>query len=145
MLYEDKLYEGLSIELVALEGEYKGRYRTKIEEIGIRILSIGVPIAEGQFVPLREGTRLEIVFVDEISAYSFLTSIIKRIASPLPTFIVEAPNQIIKIKDALLRVRDEQIYVWKRGIREAKKVMVDLAEGGCHGVSRIFRKNYLPK
>lgn len=98
MLYQDKIYEGLAIEIVVYDGEYTGRYRTKVEEVGERILSIGVPVADRQFVPLREGTELQITFGDETSVYSFRSRIIRRIAVPIPTFILEFPNQITKIQ-----------------------------------------------
>lgn len=136
MLYEEKIYEGLSIELVVQEGEYQGRYRTRIEEVGKRILSIGVPIVHGQFIPLREGTNLEITFADEITAYSFSTTIIKRISMPIPTFIMEYPAKIHKIQ----RRQYVRVQVFRpcgyrtlenEGISDEKKgFMNDLSGGG---------------
>lgn len=98
MRYEDKIFPGLSIEIIVREGEYQGRYRTKIEEVGIRILSIGVPVSRGQFIPLREGTRLEVFFTQDATAYTFSSVIIKRIALPIPTFIIEYPVKIDRIQ-----------------------------------------------
>ncbi|NLI92208.1 MAG: pilus assembly protein PilZ [Peptococcaceae bacterium] len=136
MLYEEKIYEGVSVELVVHDGEYKGRYRTRIEEVGKRILSIGVPVAEGQFIPLREGTTLEVIFSDEISAYSFSSSIIKRIALPIPTFIIEFPNKIQKIQRRrfvrvpLIRSLKYRV-IDKDGISDEKNgFMIDLSGGG---------------
>lgn len=136
MLYEERIYEGLSVELVVLDGEYQGRYRTRIEEVGKRILSIGVPVSEGQFIPLREGTRLELIFADEVSAYSFTTSIIKRIALPIPTFIIEYPNKINKIQRRkfvrvpIIRPLKYRILD-KDGVSDPKNgYMIDLSGGG---------------
>lgn len=136
MLYEEKLYEGLSVELVIAKGEYQGRYRTRIEEIGTRILSIGVPVAQGQFIPLREGTELELIFANDICAYSFFTTIIKRIALPVPTFILEFPSKIHKIqRRKYVRVPVIRTIKYrvldKAGISEEKEAyMFDLSGGG---------------
>jgi c-di-GMP-binding flagellar brake protein YcgR len=136
MLHEDKIYEGLSIELVVHSGEYRGKYRTRIEEVGKRILSIGVPVAEGQFIPLREGTELEIFFADNISAYSFSSIIIKRIAFPIPTFIIEFPQRIIKVqrrKFVRVEVIRPLIYriLGETGLSEERQgFMNDLSGGG---------------
>ncbi|NLP44205.1 MAG: pilus assembly protein PilZ [Peptococcaceae bacterium] len=136
MLYEDKIHEGLSVEVVVREGEYKGRYRTKIEELGKRIISIGVPIADGQFVPLREGTPIEIFFNDELTAYSFESHIIKRIAVPIPTFIIEYPTKIKKVqRRRFVRVQVfkqlKYLVIGKDGVSDEKTgLMNDISGGG---------------
>ncbi|MFA6807425.1 MAG: flagellar brake domain-containing protein [Eubacteriales bacterium] len=136
MLYSDKLFEGLSVEIVVKEGEYKGRYRTKIEEVGKRLLSLGVPIVNGQFMPLREGTYVEVFFSDSVTAYVFNTVVIKRIAIPIPTFIVEFPTIIKKFQRRKF-VRVSTIHalkykiVEKEGLGEEKTgYMIDLSGGG---------------
>jgi len=145
MLYEDKIREGISIEVVVREGEYKGRYRTKIEELGKRIISVGVPIANGQFVPLREGTSLEIFFNDEHTAYSFETHIIKRISDPIPTFIVEYPNKIKKVqRRRFVRVKVfkdfKYLVIDKDGVSEERNALLNDISGG--GV-RFYCQEYL--
>ena len=136
MKYEDKLYVGLSIEIAVHNGEYEGRYRTRIEEVGVKILSIGVPISQGQFIPLREGTSLDVIFCDDISAYSFSTVIIKRFAIPIPTFIIEYPNMINKVQRRhFVRVPIvaplEYHILEKDGLSKPfKGSMIDLSGGG---------------
>lgn len=136
MLYADKIYEGLSVELIVNEGEYRGKYRTRIEEVGKRILSIGVPIVEGQFMPLREGTRLEVVFCDNLTAYAFSSVIIKRIAGSLPSFIIEFPSKIKKIqrrKYVRVPVVNPIKYqiIEKEGLSDEKQgYTIDLSGGG---------------
>ncbi len=136
MLYQDKIYEGISVELVVPEGEYKGKYRTRIEEVGTRILSVGVPVHKGQFIPLREGTAIELFFSDEFTAYSFFSSIIKRVAQTVPTFIIEFPKMIRKIqRRQYVRVPLIKHLVYriidKKGISEEKNgFMLDLSGGG---------------
>ena len=98
MRYQDKLYEGLAIYIIIHDGEYKGKYRSRIEEIGVRIITVGVPVAKAGFIPLREGTILDVAFYDEISAYSFTSMIIDRIVTPVPAIIVEYPTNIRRIQ-----------------------------------------------
>jgi c-di-GMP-binding flagellar brake protein YcgR len=98
MLYDDKIYEGLSIELVVNEGPFQGRFRTRVEEVGKKILTIGVPVYERQYLPLREGTKFEVEFTDNIVAFSFRTVLLKRFFAPIPTFVIEYPTYIKKIQ-----------------------------------------------
>ena len=146
MRYEDKLFVGLSVEIVVHDGEYKGRYRTKIEEIGVKILSIGVPIAQRQFIPLREGTELEVTFWDDVSAYSFSSVIINRIAVPVPTFVIEHPNKIHRIQRRqyvrlTISTPFDYYVLEKEGLSKVHKgCMIDLSGGGIQFKS----KNNLP-
>lgn len=105
-LYSEKIYEGLSIQIIVHEGEYTGRYKTKIEEISQNVITIGIPVAGGQFIPLRVGTSLEVGFTDDISAYSFSTVILKRYDIPIPTLIIAFPETVNKIqRRKFVRVR----------------------------------------
>jgi len=134
--YEDKIFPGLSVEIIVREGEYQGRYRTRIEEVGIRILSIGVPVSQGQFIPLREGTRLEVFFSQDSSAYTFSSVIIKRIAFPIPTFIIDYPVKIDKIqRRQYVRVPIVKPFkfqiVEREGLGQEKKgFTIDMSGGG---------------
>ena len=158
MLYTDKIYEGMSIELEVSEGEYQGKYRTKIEEIGENIISIGVPLVEGQFIPLREGTELQVIFTDESAAYAFSSTIVKRIASPIPTFFIEVPQKIRKIQrrqfvripvfqELSYRIVDEERFAEKgdgqEGDGEEKKGFAQDLSGG--GLLLKFSEELPPK
>ncbi|KUO65625.1 MAG: pilus assembly protein PilZ [Gracilibacter sp. BRH_c7a] len=136
MRYQNKLFEGQPVEIVISEGEYQGRYKTKVEELGVRIISIGIPIDQGMIIPLREGTNLDVVFSDELSAYTFSSVIIKRIAAPIPTLILEFPSKITKIqRRQYVRVElvtpIEYQVLQKEGLSKANKgYVVDLSGGG---------------
>lgn len=142
MLYQDKIFEGLSVEMIVHDGEYKGRYRTKVEEVGERILSVGVPVLEGQFIPLREGTEIQVIFSDQTSAYSFTSKIIRRIAVPIPTFIIEYPNRINKVqRRKFVRVpyvtTIKYQIIERNGFSEVKNgFMINLSGGGM-----LFKSN----
>lgn len=98
MGYEEKLKEGLLIELEVNEGDYPGKYRTKVEALHQNIITIGVPIHDGQFVPLREGTKISVYFHDEVSNYGFVSQILRRVTEPIPIFIIVYPDQVFKVQ-----------------------------------------------
>lgn len=97
MSYKKKLSIGLAVELVVREGEYKGIYRTRIEEVGERILIVGAPFDHGELVPLREGSKVKLTFWDEVAAYSFEGRILRRIANPIPMFVLQLPDSVVKV------------------------------------------------
>jgi c-di-GMP-binding flagellar brake protein YcgR len=131
-----KIVPGLVVELVVLEGEYEGKYRTRIEEVGERVLSIGAPIEHGEVVPLRQGTKVKILFWDEVSAYSFTAKIMQRIAVPIHMFVLELPDSIAKVQRRNF-VRVPAFYpltfqtVTKEGLSDSKQgTMLDISGGG---------------
>lgn len=137
MNFKNKLMPGQAVDIVIPEGqEYSGRYRTRIDEVGERVVSIGAPYIQGEVIPLREGTVIEVTFSDEISAYSFDAKIIQRIAIPIPVFVLELVNSIRRVQrrdyvrvpafyDVLFRT------VTRQGLGNPKKGnMQDLSGGG---------------
>lgn len=136
MSYKNKLQLGLTVELVVLEGDYEGKYRTRIEEVGERILAVGAPYAHGEVVPLREGTKIKLTFWDETAAYSFEGKIMQRVAVPVPIFILELPDSIDKVQRRNF-VRVPAVFpitfrmVTREGLSDVHKaMMLDLSGGG---------------
>ena len=136
MSYEKKFLLGLAAELVVLEGKYEGKYRTRIEEVGERLLSVGAPFEQGEVVPLREGTKVELTFWDEVSAYSFEAKIMQQIAVPIHLFVLELPDSISKVQRRNF-VRVPVLYpitfqtVTREGLSDSYKgTMLDLSGGG---------------
>ena len=136
MTYKKKLLPGLAVELVVPEGEYEGKYRTRIEEVGERLLSVGAPFEHGEVVPLREGTKVKVIFWDEVSAYSFAARIMQRIAVPIHLFVLELPDSIAKVQRRNF-VRVPVLYpitfqtVTREGLSDTYKgTMLDISGGG---------------
>ena len=136
MAYKKKLMPGVPVELVVSEGEYEGKYRTRIEEVGERLISVGAPFERGEVVPLREGTKVKLIFWDEVSAYSFVAKIMQRIAVPIHLFVLEMPDTIAKVQRRSF-VRVPVLYpimfqtVTKEGLSNSNKgTMLDLSGGG---------------
>ena len=136
MSYVKKLVFGLPLELEVLEGVYEGKYRSRIEEVGEKILVVGALFQHGEVVPLREGTKVKLTFWDEISAYSFETKIMQRIAVPVPMFVFALPDSVTKVQRRNY-VRVPATYsltfqsVTKEGLSNFRKgTMLDLSGGG---------------
>lgn len=136
MSYKQKLQLGLAVELVVLEGQYEGKYRTRIEEVGERLLTVAAPLEKSQVIPLREGTRVEVTFWDEAAAYRFEAKIMQRIAVPVPVFVLELPDSVTKVQRRNF-VRVPAMYpvtyrtVTREGLSDLRKAsMLDLSGGG---------------
>ena len=136
MSYKKQLSIGLLMELVVSEGEYVGRYKTRIEDIGDKILAIGAPFERGEVVSLREGTKVKLTYWDETAAYSFEGKVLRRIAVPVPTLVVELPNYVTKVQRRSF-VRVPALYpvtfqsVTKEGLSDLHQAtMLDLSGGG---------------
>lgn len=151
MSYKKKLLTGLAVELVVSEGEYAGKYRTRIEEVGERILAVGAPFNHGEVVPLREGTKVKLTFWDELAAYSFEGKIMQRIAVPIPMFVLELTDSVAKVQRRNY-VRIPALYpvsfrsVTKEGLSDLHKgTMLDLSGGGMRFLTkeRVENKSLL--
>jgi c-di-GMP-binding flagellar brake protein YcgR len=149
--YKKKLLLGLAVELVVSEGEYEGKYRTRIEEVGERIIAVGAPFNHGEVVPLREGTKVKLTFWDEAAAYSFEGKIMQRIAVPIPMFVLELPDSVDKVQRRDF-VRVPALYpvsfrsVTKEGLSDLQKgTMIDLSGGGMRFLTkeRVENKSLL--
>lgn len=136
MSHVQKLKPGLPLELDVLEGVYKGKYRSQVEEMGEKILVIGAFYEQGEVVPLREGTKVKLTYWDELAAYSFEAVIMQRIAIPLPMFVLALPDSIARIQRRSY-VRIPIAYpmtfriVLEDGVSDKYEgVMLDLSGGG---------------
>lgn len=136
MDYRKILIPGLSVDLVIPEGDLAGQYKTHLDEVGEKILSVFAPMSQGQVVPLREGTRAKIIFWDDVAAYAVETVIIQRIAVPVPVLVLELPSDIRRVQRRNF-VRVPAFYpvtfrsVDRKGLSDTKKgTMLDLSGGG---------------
>ena len=100
------------------------------------IISVAAPYRQGEVIPLRVGTVLEITYNDEVAAYSFDTVVKQRIAVPIPVFVLDFPEKIRKVQRRNY-VRIPAFYpitfriVTKEGLSDPKAVyMLDLSGGG---------------
>lgn len=142
MSYRKNLKPGLTVDLHVLEGEYEGKYKTQVDEVGEKRVSVLAPYQEREVVPLREGTRVEIVFWDDVASYAMETVIEQRIAVPVPIFVLKLPDDIRRIQRRNF-VRVDAFYpvsfqvVLKTGLSDwLKGSMLDLSGGGMRFQTR---------
>lgn len=142
MQYLDKLVPGLAIELHVPDGDYEGNYRTHIDEVGTTRISVYAPHQQGMIIPLSESTLVEVTFWDEVASYSFFTSVIQRVAVPIPVFVLKVPESIKRVQRRNY-VRVPAFYpityqvVEKTGLGDVKKGnMLDLSGGGMRFQAR---------
>ena len=142
MQYLDKLVSGLSVELHVPEGDYEGNYRTHVDEVGKTRLSVYAPHHQGAIIPLQERTPVEVTFWDEVASYSFFTTVLQRIAIPIPVFVLKMPDSIKRVQRRNY-VRVPAFYpityqvVEKTGLGDVQKGnMLDLSGGGMRFQSR---------
>lgn len=127
---------GQAVEILIFEGEYIGRYRTHVDEVGEKLVSVVAPYFQGQVIPLREGTKVEVIFWDETSAYNFEAQIMQRIAVPVSLFVLQLPDTITRIQRRNY-VRVPAFYalsfrlVTQNGLSDLKKGnLLDMSGGG---------------
>lgn len=136
MDYRKKLFPGLAVDIVVSEGDLAGQYKTHLDEVGEKILSIFAPMVQGELIPLREGTPVKLIFWDEVAAYAIETTIIQRIAVPVPIFVLELPDEIDRVQRRnFVRVPAYYPvsfrYVNRQGLSDPiKGTMLDLSGGG---------------
>lgn len=136
MDYRKKLIPGLAVDVVVSEGDLAGQYKTHLDEVGEKILSIFAPVVQGELIPLREGTPVELIFWDEVAAYVIETTIIQRIAVPVPLFVLELPDEINRVQRRnYVRVSAYYPlsfrYVNRQGLSNPiQGTMIDLSGGG---------------
>lgn len=136
MSYKKRLLPGTTIELKISNGDYQGIYRTKVDDIREQMLFIGAPYDQGQILPLRVGTVLEVFFYDDISAYCFDTTIKQRIALPIPIFVLDLPDEIRKIqRRQFVRVKTAFPIIYRiiteKGLSDpGNGKLLDLSGGG---------------
>jgi len=80
------------------DGEYAGRYESRIEDKDDQTLMVIRPPANGGCICLRAGTPLSIGFAGEDAFYSFETAVLANREDPLPTMVVGKPAVIYRIQ-----------------------------------------------
>lgn len=142
MSYRKKLIPGLAIEVRIPDGEYKGLYKTCVDEVGNKRISIFAPYHQSEVIPLREGNSVEIVFWDDAASYTMESVIVQRIAVPVPIFVLEFSDDIQRVQRRNF-VRVDAFYpvtfqvVEKTGLSDLKSgIMLDISGGGMRFQTR---------
>lgn len=111
-------------------------YKCTIEDIEDGFIAISIPIKDGQYIPLRVGERVEIIYYYSKDIYKFFTLVIGRRIDRIPIIILAYPKEVFKIqRRKFVRVQNinEVEYVKLESStnqKPIKAVMVDLSGGG---------------
>lgn len=83
------------VEIISEEGE---TYGSDIQDIDEKIIGISVPIKECQYLSLRKGERIEVIYYEGNSIYKFPSVVVKRTNSKVPLIWINKPVDARKIQ-----------------------------------------------
>ncbi|MFW6278809.1 MAG: flagellar brake protein [Bacillota bacterium] len=86
------------VELEIKTGPYRGKYQSKIADIGNDTLKIMTPTHKGEILPIRKNLFLEVFYTDDDAAYRFFTRVLGRVKEPIPLLIAEIPSEVDRIQ-----------------------------------------------
>lgn len=86
------------VDLEVKEGAYKGSFKSRIEEVTAGEVMITTPLRKGEYVPLRVGTRLNLLVYDDSAICSFSCVITARKKGTLPVLVLKLPQKYKRIQ-----------------------------------------------
>lgn len=98
LITDKKLKINQSIDIEVKKGLYKGTFPSKIDEVNEENVKILAPYRNGEIVPLREGTEVNIFFTGNDAAYKFNSEIIERIKEQVKLLVITPPEDIVRIQ-----------------------------------------------
>lgn len=124
-----------------------GYYKSNIEDSSEDIISISIPIKEGQYIPLRVGEMIEVIYYYENDIYKFYSKVVNRKIDVIPIIQIAYPEEVFKIqRRKFVRVpiicsvvyskigntkeNPKELKLSKDRVKELKGIMVDLSGGG---------------
>jgi c-di-GMP-binding flagellar brake protein YcgR len=85
------------VTVVILKGHYAGRYSTRIEDIGERLL-LAAPTHRGAVIRLSEGEPVRVEILAEDAVYAFDTYVDSMALEPIPVIGVSKPENLARIQ-----------------------------------------------
>jgi c-di-GMP-binding flagellar brake protein YcgR len=113
-----------------------GYYKSNIENIDDGHIAISIPIKDGQYIPLRVGEQVEVIYYYTKNIYKFYTHVVNRKIDRIPIIILEYPKEIFKVqRRRFVRVPivcsiEYSKFGNNSGNKTLKAIMVDLSGGG---------------
>jgi len=98
LITDKKLRVNQSIDIEVKKGLYKGTFPSKIDEVNEENIKVLAPYRNGEIVPLRAGTEVNIFFTGNDAAYKFNSEIIDRIKEQVKLLIITPPEEIVRIQ-----------------------------------------------
>jgi c-di-GMP-binding flagellar brake protein YcgR len=73
-------------------------FNSNIQDITEEYIAINIPMSAGQYLPLSNGTTLEVIYYEEENIYKFKSSVIGRRFENIPIILLAQPKEIQKIQ-----------------------------------------------
>jgi c-di-GMP-binding flagellar brake protein YcgR len=121
-------------------------YKSTVEGYDSGTISISIPIKDGEYVPLRIGDTIEVIYYHEQDIYKFTTRVVNRKLDVIPIIILEYPTEVFKVqRRRFVRVPIVCYIVYSKigkqeggrvvisthgSPKELKGILVDLSGGG---------------
>lgn len=113
-----------------------GYYKSSIENVEEGYIVISIPIKDGQYIPLRPGERIEVLYYDANDIYKFYTLVVGRRIDNIPVILLAYPKEVFKVqRRRFVRVPIVCTIEYSKIENNASQkplngVMVDLSGGG---------------
>lgn len=92
-----KVNEVINIE-VEPGTDFSNTFRTRVEDLKQDAIVIGMPIDQGNYVPVRPGSEIIIWYWDNSASYAYYCRVQKRIFEPIPLLSLEWPYKKQKVQ-----------------------------------------------
>ena len=94
-----KLQVNQSVELHVKSGVYNGEYLSQITRIDNQEIQVTLPIKKETLIPLPVGTKLEVIYTDQVAKYKFDTQVLSRqMEGNIGTCKLQYPSKVEKIQ-----------------------------------------------
>lgn len=71
-----------------------GDYKSNIEDVQDRYFAISIPIKEGQYIPLRAGEKVEVLYFNDNNIYKFFSKVLGRKIDGIPVVLLSKPDKV---------------------------------------------------
>jgi c-di-GMP-binding flagellar brake protein YcgR len=111
-------------------------YKSTIENIEDGFIAISIPIKDGQYIPLRVGEKVEVIYYYSKDIYKFFTLVIGRRIDKIPLIVLAYPKEVFRIQRRkfvrVQNINDVEYVKLENSANQKplKAVMVDLSGGG---------------
>lgn len=75
-----------------------GYYKSNIENVDDNDIYISIPIKDGQYIPLRRGEQVEVIYYYNNDIYKFYTVVRDRKVDQIPLILLAHPKEVFKIQ-----------------------------------------------
>ncbi len=134
----DSLKVGQSVQVEVNQGEYAGRYTSRIEDVSRRSFALAMPTKKGELIPLPMATHVTVSYTvgDSVKGgvIQFEARVLGFAEDPVPCLILSLPNNVERIQKRQ-DVRLECLMGLKYRIRGITGPLSDWRKAYCSNLS----------